>query len=112
MPGLVCEFRISRDREDFGAKLLELLIVFLHLFELGRTDEGEIRWVEEHDRPLSTEIREVRLVERLLLIVIELEVRHLASDYREVFWHVGRLIVVAASAAAAAFLLVHKVGRK
>jgi hypothetical protein len=45
------ELRVPADRDDLGAFLDELVVPLCQSGELGRSDEGEIRRIEEQHRP-------------------------------------------------------------
>jgi len=47
---------IAGDGIDFHAQRLQFVVVFGHVFQLGRADEGEVRRVEEEDGPLAFDV--------------------------------------------------------
>ena len=55
-PGLVAEVRVGRDAEHLDAHALQLGIVVLKVFELGRADEGEVGRIEEEHGPLAGDV--------------------------------------------------------
>ncbi len=56
VPGSVGKVGIGGNAVDFDAQLLELGVVVSQVFQFGRADEGEVSWVEEHDRPLAFQV--------------------------------------------------------
>jgi len=79
-PGFVREFRIGADREHLGIQFLELRIVSGHLFQFGRTDEGEVCRIEEKDDPLAFEVGKVRCAELFFMVDIECKIRDTLPD--------------------------------
>ena len=53
LPGQVNKLRVAAHRDDVGAKLLEVVLLLCQSSEFGRSDEGEVGWVEEEDSPLA-----------------------------------------------------------
>ena len=56
MPGFVHEVRIAGNGIHFCAELLELIVIFGHIFQLGGAHKGEIRRVENEDGPLAAHV--------------------------------------------------------
>jgi hypothetical protein len=56
VPGLVREMRVGGDRIDLHAQGAQRVVVPGQILQLGRADEGEVRGVEEEDRPPSTDV--------------------------------------------------------
>src|ERR1022692_3917403 len=62
-PGLVRVLGVRRAAEDLAVGRLELLVAPRELLDLGGTDEGEIRRIEEEDHVLPVVIRQRGLLE-------------------------------------------------
>jgi hypothetical protein len=56
MPGFVREMSVGRDSIDFHTQCLERVIVIGQVAQFRWANEGEIRWVEKNNRPLSLQI--------------------------------------------------------
>src|SRR5438552_541465 len=78
------ELRVRAHRHDVAAHPREPLVLLCQSSELGRSDEGEIRRIEEQDRPpLAVELLlQVELAELLFrgLVRRELEIGYLLAE--------------------------------
>ena len=56
VPRLVGEVGVAGNGIDFDAEALQLGVVFGHVFQLGRADEGKIRRIEQENGPFALDV--------------------------------------------------------
>ncbi|MNE23191.1 hypothetical protein D3C80_1164350 [compost metagenome] len=56
-PGVVSEVRVDRHCDHFNVARLEFGHAVIQSDQLGRADEGEVQWVEEHQAVLALDGR-------------------------------------------------------
>jgi hypothetical protein len=87
----VDELGIGTDRNDLGADLLEPIILLCQSSKFGRSDEGEIRRVEEENRPFARafELIELDRAEFPLdrIVGLDREGRHFLPDLENMINH-------------------------
>ncbi|MNG08732.1 hypothetical protein D3C84_921120 [compost metagenome] len=73
---------IGGNAVDLDAQLLERVVVVSQVFQFGRANEGEVGWVEEHDRPLAFQVSVRHFYEVAIFEGVSFERFNLAVDDR------------------------------
>src|SRR5690606_31515065 len=77
VPNLVREGAVRADRKNLHAELLEVLVPGGNCRQFGRSDEGEVPWVEAEHYPLPFVVGELDVLEAALHEGFGLEIRGL-----------------------------------
>src|SRR6202008_284812 len=65
-PGAVRINRVSRNADDIGADVREILVTIAEGRQFGRANKSEVKWIENENKPLAAIIGKLhRLVEFL-----------------------------------------------
>ncbi len=82
MPSLVHELGVAGNGVDLAADLLEVLVLVGKVLKLGRAHEREVGRVEEEHRPMTEHIGLAHLVEVVILVGVDGEVRQFMLQQR------------------------------